>query len=98
MSLTIEIVGAAAATLALFGAPSLLLKRVGGLGPVARPLAGMVMRLFLVAGLAVGVAIAAPDERRVALLITIAATYFAAALGDGVRRFRNRGALACSAR
>jgi hypothetical protein len=98
MSLTIEIVCAAAATLALFGAPALLLARVGGLGPVGRPLAEMAMRLFSVAALAVAVAIAAAEERRVALLLTIAATYFAAALADGVRRFRNRGTVACSAR
>lgn len=98
MSLTIEIVCAAVATLVLFGAPALLLARVGGLGPVARPLAGMTMRLFSVALLAAGVAIAATDDRRVALLLAIAATYFAAALADGVWRFRNRGAVACTAR
>jgi hypothetical protein len=97
MSLTIEIVCTAAATLALFGAPSLLLARAGALGPVGRPLAEMALRLVLVAALAVALALAAP-EHRVARLLTIAATYFAAALLDGVRRFRNRGAIACSAR
>jgi len=99
MSLTLEIVCTAAATLALFGAPSLLLARTSGLGlgPVGRPLAEMALRLFLVAVLAVALAVAAP-EHGVALLLTIAATYFAAALLDGVRRFRNRGTIACSAR
>lgn len=97
MSLTIEIVCTAAATLALFGAPSLLLARIGGLGPVGRPLAEMALRLFLVAALAVALALAGP-EHRVARLLTIAATYLAAALLDGVRRFRNRGTVACSAR
>jgi hypothetical protein len=99
MSLPIEIVCAAAATLALFGAPSLLLARTSGLGlgPVGRPLAEMTMRLLLVSALAVALAVAAP-EHRVANLLTIAATYVAAALLDGVRRFRKRGAAACSAR
>ena len=99
MSLTIEIAATAAATLALFGAPALLLARAGGsgLGPVGRPIAEMVLRLFLVVGLAVALALTAP-QHGVALLITIAATYFAAALFDGIRRFRNRGTFACSAR
>lgn len=97
MSLPIEIVCAAAATLALFGAPALLLARAGGLGPVGRPLAEMALRLLLVSTLAVALALAAPDHR-VAILLTIAATYLAAALLDGVRRFRKRESVACSAR
>lgn len=99
MSLTIEIAATAAATLALFGAPALLLARArgSGLGPVGRPLAEMALRLLLVFGLAVALALLAPQDR-VALLLTIAATYFAAALLDGIRRFRNRGTFACSAR
>ena len=97
MRLGIEIAGVVQLTAGLcFGMPRLVARGLRLQGVQAQ-LATMGLRLA--AALALVVALAAiAGERRVALIFTVGATYFAATAIDGVRKFRNREKSGCPTR
>ncbi len=97
MNLWLQIGLAVAASLALFVAAAWLVARVLHLTGVKAQLAATLLRLFPTVILALGVAFSG-WHHRVALLFTVGATYFAAALVDGIWKFRNREAAGCPAR
>ena len=97
MNLWLSIAVAAVATLALFGACGMLVARGLRLRGVNAQLAETLLRLSLALVAAVVIA-ASRTEHRVALVFTVGATYFAAAIGDGVVKYRKRGATECLTR
>ena len=99
--LEIALVAAGTATLVV-GMPFLVarvlrLLRLDGAGASFRTLASMGARLGAALLLA-GALAASGSQHRVALVFTVGATYFAAALVDGVVRYRNRETSGCSTR
>ena len=106
MRLWLEITLVAAGTAALVvGMPFLvaralrLLRRSGAGAPFQTFAALPVIGVRLGAAVLLAGALAASGtQHRVALVFTVGATYFAAALVDGVVRYRNRETSGCSTR
>ena len=87
MSLWIQILLVAAITLAVFAVATALVARLLRLSGPRAHVAATVVRFSLAVALAIGLA-ASRLEHRIALVFTVGAAYFAAALFDGLRRFR----------
>ncbi len=95
MGLALQLFGAALGTGVLFFGCGPLLARVlrlkGGPDGVQAQLAAMAVRLLLAALLALAFALSGL-EHRAALVFSVGAAYFAAAMVDGMRKFRRRNA------
>jgi hypothetical protein len=93
MGFELQLLGAAIGTGLLYFGSGPLLARVlrfkGRSNVVTEQLGGMVLRLLLAVLLALGIGLSGA-EARVALVFTVGAAYFAAAVINGLRQFRKR--------
>lgn len=97
MTLWIQIALVAAATSAVVFAAGPLLARGLRLNAIQAQFAAMAARLATALLLATALA-ASGAEHRIALVFTVGAAYFAAALVDGLKKFRNRETNGCLTR
>jgi hypothetical protein len=89
MKLALEMAGAVVATCLLFFCAGPLLARGLRLKGIQAQFAAIGVRLFTTVLLALSLAFSGLEDR-VALIFTVGATYFAAAMFDGARHFRKR--------
>ena len=89
MKLALEIAGAVVATCLLFFCVGPLLARGLQMKGIWAQFAAIGVRLFATVLLALSLAFSGLEDR-VALIFTVGATYFAAAMIDGARHYRRR--------